>query len=167
MDSRIQKMADVLVNYSMEVKPGQRVLVRGTSPLAQPLMQAVYESALKAGGLAYNYVHMSQEDFIVLSNGSTQQIESGNPMLRLMYETSDAIVRIEADEDTKSLGTFPTEKSQARQRARGEWLAIQMRREAEHTLRRCTTLFPTEAYARDAGMTMAQYEDFVYSACMV
>src|SRR5262249_9137692 len=149
MDSRTQKMAEVIVNYSTEVTPGDRVLFRGTSPLAQPLMQALYVEALKAGGLPFNYIHMSREDYLVLDNGSIEQIEAVNPMLQLMYNTADVIVRIEADEDTKALANFPTEKLQARAKARGGLLSVQMARESDKTLRRCTTLYPTEAYAND------------------
>src|SRR5215470_7111701 len=107
MDSRIQKMANVLVNYSTAVKPGDRVLFRGTSPLAQPLMQALYEEALKAGGLAFNYVHMSNEDEIVLRTGSVDQLQTPNPMLKMMYETCEVIIRIEAEENVQALSAFP------------------------------------------------------------
>src|SRR5260221_13327498 len=100
MDPRTQKMAKVIINYSTAVKPGELVLIRGTSPFAQPLMQALYEEAIKAGGNAHNYVHMSQEDNIVMANGSIEQIEILNPMLKLMYDTADVIVRIDCDEDT-------------------------------------------------------------------
>jgi len=160
-------MASVLVNYSTQVKPGDRVLFRGTSPLAQPLMQALTAEALKAGGFVSNYVHMSGEDRIFLENGSDPQLESPNPMLKLMYDSADVIIRIEAEEDTAALAGFPTAKAQARARAYGALLAVQMARESDRTLRRCTTLFPTESYARDAGMSFAEYEDFVYGACMV
>ncbi|MCC7209112.1 MAG: aminopeptidase [Anaerolineae bacterium] len=160
-------MARVLVNYSTQVKPGDRVLFRGTSPLAQPLMQALTAEALKAGGIVSNYVHMSGEDRIFLENGSDAQLEAVNPMLKLMYDTADVIIRIEAEEDTAALAGFPTAKAQARARAYGGLLSVQMARESDGTLRRCTTLFPTEAYARDAGMSVAEYEDFVYGACMV
>jgi aminopeptidase len=40
-----------------------------------------------------------------------------------------------------------------------------MRRGAEKTFKWVTTLFPTEAYAHEAGMTLKDYEDFVYQAC--
>src|SRR5260221_373422 len=93
MDSRTQKMAEVIVNYSTEVKPGDRVLFRGTSPLAQPLMQALYAEAHKPGGLPFNYFHMRKEDYIVMDTGSTEQIEAVNPMLKLMYDTADVIER--------------------------------------------------------------------------
>ena len=34
-------------------------------------------------------------------------------------------------------------------------------------MRWCGTLFPTNAHAQDAGMSLSSYEDFVYSACHV
>jgi len=167
MDPRIQKMANVLVNYSTAIKPGERVLFRGTSPLATPLMQALTVEALKAGGIPMNFAHMSSEGRLMVEHGSIAQIEAVNPMLKLMYDTADVIIRIEAEEDTEALKGFSTDRIQARSRSLGVLLGVQMEREANGSLRRCTTLFPTAAYARDAGMSLKEYEDFVYSACMV
>lgn len=167
MDPRTQKMANVIVNYSTQVKAGERVLFRGTSPQAQPLMQALTEEALKVGAHPVNYIHMHDEDGVMMRHGSIEQIEHVNPMLKLMYDSADVIVRIEADENTRALASFAPEKSKARARARGGLINIQMAREAARTLRRCTTLFPTIGYAQDAGMSLHDYEDFVYGACMV
>lgn len=167
MDSRTQKMAEVIVNYSLAVKPGEVCLFRGTSPLAQPLMRALTAEALKAGGVPFNYVHMSGEGVVLLEHGAVAQIERLNPMLKLMYETASCIVRIEAEEETGALVAFPPEKQQAYMRSKGGIINIQMDREAARTLRRCTTLYPTPAYARDAGMSETDYENFVFGACMV
>jgi aminopeptidase len=167
MDARIKKMAEVLIRYSLAVQPGQRVLLRGTSPLAQPLMQALTEETLKAGGHPVNYVHMSGEGPIVLTHGSESQIEYVNPILKLAYESFEKIIRIEADEDTSALGGFPADKSKAWARSRGGLINIQMAREGSGELERCTTLFPTPSYAKDAGMSFEAYEAFVFNACMV
>ena len=48
-DIRVEKLADLLVNYSIGVKPGQTVAIQGSS-LAEPLIRALYASILKAGG---------------------------------------------------------------------------------------------------------------------
>lgn len=167
MDARISKMASVIVNYSTKVKPGDKVLIRGTSPLAQPLMQALYQESLKAGGITFTYVHMSKEDDIVMGNGNSAQIEAINPMLKMMYEECDVIVRIDCEEDTHGLSRFDADKSKSRMRARGAITQIQMRREADKSLRRCTTLFPSPAYAADAGMSFEDYSDFVFRGCML
>jgi aminopeptidase len=41
------------------------------------------------------------------------------------------------------------------------------RRMDDRTLRWCLTLFPTEAYAQDAEMSLTDLEDFAYKACLV
>lgn len=167
MDTRIQKMAEVIVNYSLAIKPGERFLIRGTSPLAQPLMAALTAEALKVGGQPFNYVHISGEGPLMVKYGSEGQLEAVNPLLKLAYETFEKLVRIEAEEDTAALKGLPASKQQAWARSKGSIIGIQMAREGAGELLRTTTLFPTPAYAKDAGMTLTEYENFVYSACMV
>ena len=48
-DPRLQKLASVLVNYSVGVKKGQIVRISGP-PVSQPLIVALYEKVLEAGG---------------------------------------------------------------------------------------------------------------------
>ena len=49
-DPRVAKLAQVLVQYSAGVKPGDLVSIRGTS-LSEPLVQALLKETLKAGGV--------------------------------------------------------------------------------------------------------------------
>jgi aminopeptidase len=44
---------------------------------------------------------------------------------------------------------------------------ISMQRTAAKDLRWMVTLLPTDAYAMDAGMSLAEYEDFYFGACLV
>lgn len=166
MDARVEKMAEVIVNYSLGVKPGERVLIRGTSPAAAPLVEALYMAALRAGGQAFTYVHIADENSLAIE--ATEDLEllaAVNPMLKLMYETCDCIVRVEASENPRALSDYPVEAQRARAKAGAEILHIQMRREGEGSLRRCTTQFPTQGYAQAAGMSLRQFEDFVFGAC--
>ena len=47
-DPRVLKLAKVLVNYSVECKPGQQLQI-SADPIASELTLAVYEEAIKAG----------------------------------------------------------------------------------------------------------------------
>ncbi len=168
MDSRIEKMAELLINYSTAVQPGDRVLIRSTSPAAEPLVQALYQTALRAGGQTFTYVHLRDEDSLAIEATHTLDLLAAfNPMLNLMYETFDVIIRIEASENPRALSQYPPETQQARARAGASLMKIQMEREGQGTLRRCTTQFPTQAYAQAAGMSLRQYETFVFEACKV
>lgn len=168
MDRRIEKMADVLINYSTAVRPGEQVLIRSTSPAAEPLVQALYQAALQAGGQAFTYVHLRDEESLAIeATDDLELLAAVNPMLKLLYETFDVIIRIEASENPRGLSDYPTEKQRARAQAGSALMKIQMEREGNGTLRRCTTQFPTQGYAQAAGMSLQQYETFVYEACKV
>ncbi len=166
MDSRIERMADVIVNYSLKIQPGERVLFRSTSPAGQPLIQALYQAALKAGGEAFAYIHIAEEDALALEATTDPALLAAvNPMLKLMYETCDALVRIDCPENVQALSTYPAELQTARAKGLADLISIQMVREGNGSLRRCTTLFPTQGLAQTAGMSLGQYEDFVFNAC--
>ncbi len=47
LDPRIDKLADVLVSYSVAVQPGDKVVLRG-GELAVPLLKAIYAKVLQA-----------------------------------------------------------------------------------------------------------------------
>jgi aminopeptidase len=53
-----------------------------------------------------------------------------------------------------------------RSQAQTELMKTFMQRSASGALRWVTTLFPTDAHAQDAEMSLSEYEDFVYGACM-
>jgi aminopeptidase len=166
MDSRIEKMAEVLIDYSTGVQPGDRVLIRSTSPAAEPLVQALYQAALRAGGKAFTYVHLREEDSLALEAAADPDLlGTVNPMLQLMYESCEVVIRIEASENPRALSTYPADLQTAWAKGKAALMKIQMAREGDGSLRRCTTQFPTQGYAQAAGMSLSQYEDFVYGAC--
>lgn len=166
MDTRVEKMAQVLITYSTAVKPGELVLIRATSPAAAPLVAALYQEALRAGGKAFSYVHISDESSLALeATDDLKLLAAVNPMLKLMYETAQVVIRIDADENPRALSDYPAEKQRARAAGLSELMEIQMVREGNGSLRRCTTQFPTQGYAQAAGMSLQQYEDFMFGAC--
>jgi aminopeptidase len=159
-------MAQVLIRYSTGVQPGERVLIRSTSPAGEPLCQALYEETFRVGGLPSVYLHMRQDDTIAMDATDDPRLLSYvDPMLKMMYEEAEVIIRIEAEENTRTRTAYPLAAQIARAKAYSGLMDIQMRREANKTLRRCTTQFPTMGYAQTAGMSLRQYEDFLYGAC--
>ncbi len=166
MNDYIEKMAEVIINYSTGVKPGGLVLLRGTSPAAEPLIRALYQAALRAGGQAFSYIHLGDEDCLAIeATDNLDLLAAVNPMLKLMYETFDVIVRVEASENPRALSDYSPAQQKARLQALAGLMSIQMEREGTGALRRCTTQFPTHGYAQAAGMSHSQYARFVFEAC--
>ncbi|MBI5959263.1 MAG: aminopeptidase, partial [Chloroflexi bacterium] len=93
------------------------------------------------------------------------QLAYVNPMLKMMYDEAEVIIRVEASENMRDRSRYPLAQQSARASAHNALIQVQMRREAAGELRRCTTQFPTFAYAQSAGMSLIQYEDFLFNAC--
>ena len=165
-DPRVSKLAQVMVEYSLGLRPGQQFWMR-TTPLAQELNLAVYEAAVKAGAyvLVDQAIPGAEEAFY--RHASDQLLDFVPPYRRLVAETFDASLRIWADDNTRALaGIDPTRLARTR-KAGAELFKTIMRRSAEGSYRWCVTAYPTSAMAQDANMSLADYAEFVYGAGML
>jgi aminopeptidase len=164
-DIRIEKWADLLVNYSIKVKPRERVLLRADM-LAEPLVKAVYAKILAAGGFPYVYMDIpgNRETFFKLANDD--QLAYVSEPLKLAMSTFECMVRIIADENTRALNHVDPVKVKKNAQANRELQEIYMARAARGELRWSLTAYPTQAYAQDADMSLEDYTEFIYGAVM-
>lgn len=162
-DPRLEKLADVLVNYSVGVKKDQVVRISGP-PLSQPLMAEVCRKVIAAGG--HPLVRMSPEELgeIFLKHASEEQLAYVSPFTKQEYETIDCSIGIWAEENTKSLTNVDPRRIGLSQAARKPLMEIFMKRAAAGQLRWTGTQFPTQGSAQDAEMSLEEYEDFVFTA---
>jgi aminopeptidase len=164
-DIRIDKLADVLVNYSTGVRPGDRVLIRGDVQGA-PLLRAIYARALQAGGHPMVVPELEGINELFFRYASDDQLRHLPPLLKMAIETYDVLISVGADSNTKELSSVDPAKMVLVDQAQTEIMQTFMRRSAAGELRWTTTIYPTNAYAQDAEMSLSEYEDFVYGACM-
>ena len=71
-----------------------------------------------------------------------------------------------ADVNARELSQADPKKQARAQKARKHLMETSMRRSAAGEYRWALTLFPTHAYASEAGMSLREYEDFYYAACL-
>jgi len=81
-------------------------------------------------------------------------------------ETYDVRISIIADANTKALTRVDPAKLVLRDRAWSDLMKVFMKRAASGELRWVLAPFPTNAFAQDAEMSLEEYEDFVYGACL-
>ncbi|MDZ4763679.1 MAG: aminopeptidase [Chloroflexota bacterium] len=163
-DQRIAKLADVLVNYSTTVKPGEWVGVLGDVG-ALPLIRAVYDQVLAAGG---NPTLMLSDDYMTrqfLRAANDDQIAWLDPTQTLYLDSADVYIRMGAPQNTRAMTHIDAKRTQKVQSARRSWLDTRMRRAAEGAFKWVGTLFPTEGLAQEAGMSLEEYEAFAFGAC--
>jgi aminopeptidase len=164
-DPRVEKLADVLVSYSTNVQPGDKVLLQGDT-LAEPLIKAVYAKVLQAGGLPMTQVLLPGMDELFFRYASDDQLTYVPEPIKLIVETYDVRITVRAVANTKDLSGVDPAKMVLRSQANRDLMKTFMERSATGELRWVVTIFPTDAYAQDAEMSLSAYEDFVYGACM-
>jgi aminopeptidase len=163
-DPRTTKMAETLVNYCVEVQEGDKVALRGALP-ALPLVVETYRQIIHAGG--HPLLLLEDESFaqILLREGSDAQIKHVADPVNLMVETYDCVINVRGSDNTRTLSAVDPAKQQMASVAGKALLNTYMRRASEGSLRWVSTMYPTAAHAQDADMSLADFEDFVYSAC--
>ena len=72
-DPRWTSVADVLVNYSTAVQPGDRVMIAMGEIESFPLAHAVYESCVKAGAFPQAQFLSEKLRHSLLKHGSAEQ----------------------------------------------------------------------------------------------
>ena len=164
-DPRVQNLAKILVGYSTEVKEDDVVAIDGESAAA-PLLLAVYEEVLKAGGHPVLNVALDGQIAAYFKHASDKQLEWISPFAEWMVDNADVRIAIGASTNTRELSGVPPERQTRRQTATGPVLNRMMERSAAGDFRWCYTLFPTNAYASEAEMSLAAYEDFYFGACL-
>lgn len=166
IDPRVAKMADTIVGYCLDLKPNDTFLIAGP-PAAAPLIRETYRAALHAGAHPIVRLSLPGLDEILYAEGSPEQLQFLPQTLLDETETLNARLVIQAAENTKSLSGVDPQRIALRQSALGRIGRRLMQRSAAGDLRPCLTLFPTEAHAQDAEMSLESYADFVFGACLL
>lgn len=153
-----ERYAQLLVGYCTDVQPGENVLLNLELP-ALPLARPLVREVLKAGGVPHlrlSYPELTA-DLLELAQDSLLDGEAG--LERSEIEHTHAWIRVGAPTNTRALtGADSSKLGRLQKRSRGV---------TAHRTRKtkwCGTLFPTPADAQEAGMSLDDYETFVYGA---
>lgn len=162
-DPRLTKLAGVLVNYSVGVKPGQLVRING-GPIASDLVLEIYREVIKAGGNPLVRMVPDELSEILLKEGSDEQLRYVNPIAVMESEKIDCSIGIWAGDNTRSMTNADPHKMGIVATARKPLSTLFMKRAAEGSLRWVGTQYPCNSSAQDAEMSLSEYEDFVFNA---
>ena len=164
-DHRVDALAQILVRYSTKVKKGDVCSIAATSA-AEPLVQAIYEEVLRAGGLPVMQLTTNGAQAAFYELAGDEQLDWVSPTTDWAVENADVHISVMASLNTRELSHADPKKQARAQNARKVIMETSMRRAAEDDYRWSLTLFPTHAYASEAGMSLGAYEDFYYAACL-
>ncbi len=165
VDPRTEKLAKLCVHYSVDVKPEEKVLIQG-SESAFPLINEIYKECLLSDvypmilanlNVAYTFFRYAKE----------HQLKFVSPFEKFIVENTDVRIGIFCEPNPKRLTNIDPAKIKMRAASRRELAEIFNKRTAEGKLRWTVLPYPINAQAQEAAMSLPEYEDFLYSSCLV
>ena len=165
-DPRIPELAKLLVERCLDVQPGWQVSVRA-SPLARPLVEEVARAIGRRGAYYLPRINWGPEryrpDLEWALEAPLELLGELPPIERHQVETEDARLTIRAPEDVHAGADIDPERRKLLQQA----AEPASRRARALEVRWALVEYPTDAAAAEAGMSLAEYEDFVFGACLL
>jgi aminopeptidase len=168
-DLRLTNLANIMVTYSTQVKPGDYVAIL-MQPPALPLAEEVYRQVLAAGGYPYlllgglrSRVETEHLAYILYTQGNDDQIRHVNRFEKIVREEFDVMIIIESQTNTRGLTSVDPARQRLRAQAYADLTRTYQQRSAAGELRWVLTVFPTDAYAQEADMSLMEFEEYVYS----
>ena len=160
-DPRIDEYARLLVDRSVGVQPGWQVLVRA-SHLGRPLVDAVVEQIARKG--AYPILQLSFEQIggPFAREAPIEVLREPAPLQRRIWDEVDAFIAIYGPENTRE----GAELSAERQAALRQMSAPMRERTMALAAPWVVAEYPVHATAQDAGMTLGEYEEFIFDAVL-
>jgi len=162
-DIRIEKLAKLLVNYSLDIQKGEKLLIM-TSNASFPLIKEVYKEAILKGAFPDVRIQSNELKEILLKNGTEEQLLFMSPIDEITVDNYNAFLTIWGDDNTKPFSNIDSSTITKNMEGKKDWRSKFFNKIATKEIKWCGTLFPTNASAQDASMSLDEYEDFVFSA---
>ena len=120
-DTRVQKFAKVLVEHSARIKPGDRVLIEGTTA-AEPLIRELFIQVLEKGGHPHPMVALPgmmpfSQDEMYVTYAKDTQLDFVPTFYKLAYDQFELRIRIHSATNTRGTGSVDPLKVQRRGKA--------------------------------------------------
>lgn len=162
MDERIKALAKNLVNYSMEVKKGDKVYIHyigeSTEDLARQLVKEVYE----AGGIPFPHYTSQRIQREVLLHCTEEQLKlmaeiDGGEMDRM-----DCYVAVRGSENVAELSDVPSDKMKLYDILYST--PVHHERRVKNT-RWVVLRYPNSAMAQLSNSSLEAFEDYYFNVC--
>lgn len=157
--TKLKKIADIMIHYSVELKKGEKILLIGYGFEAYPLIKELYREAVKAGAIKID-VRFPQSELsrIFYEEADEKQLKYLDPLEKKTADNYDAMIQIVADENPFEMSQIDHKKIVMAQKARKPVSDIL------HEKKWCLFYYPSRSYAQTAKKPMEEWENFVLDA---
>ncbi|HKZ94809.1 MAG TPA: aminopeptidase [Candidatus Bathyarchaeia archaeon] len=161
VDERTVEVAKLLIDYSTKTKRGDRVLIRADAS-ARDLALEIYKQALLRGAHPWIRPELPGARYAFFKHASDEQLSFVPEHDMVEIKSTDVYISLGAPSNVKELSSIDPTRISARMKALkavNDW-------RVEKT-RWVIFAYPTEAFAQEAEMSLPEFEDFVYNACLI
>jgi aminopeptidase len=160
-DSRFAQLAKNLVNYSINIQPGEKLLIE-VNGLEVPLAREIVKETYKAGGLPFLTVKNHQLMRELIMNTSIEHMQQVASYELARMKEMDAYIGIRAGENVTELADVPSDKMAIYQEYFSKVVHTD---ERVPNTRWCVMRYPNFSMAQLAGMSTEAFEDFYFDVC--
>jgi aminopeptidase len=160
-DERWSRLAEILVSYSTRVQPGDRVLITMMEVETRPLVEAVYEQVVRAGGFPEVQYASDWLKRILLRHGTDEQVDWEPELEAYGMQWADAYIGLRGGRNPYEFGDIPAERLAAHRRAMGK--VSTKRNELERWV---LVKVPNEAFAQQSGLSLDETMAFFFDASL-
>lgn len=160
MDDRISKLSRILVSYSCDIQPGEKVLVSYEGDACKPLIQTVIKDIYRAGGLPYFEVRDSSLSREILLGCEEGQIEFMRDCQLAQMKGMDAYIAVRGGLNASELADVPADKLNLYNKVLRPVLDYRVNHTKWVVLR-----YPNYSMAQLAGTSLESFEDFYFNVC--
>ncbi|MCI8284449.1 MAG: aminopeptidase [Firmicutes bacterium] len=160
MDERNRKFAEMIVNYSCSVKPGERVLIDEVGVTAKPLIKELIKAVYKAGGYPFLGLSDATLNREIIMNCKREQLEYMRDYQLYQMKGIDAYIAVRASDNTSELSDVPSDKLNMYNEVLQPVLDERVNNTKWAIMR-----YPNYSMAQLAGMSLEAFEDFYYNVC--
>lgn len=157
-DPRLERWADVIVDFCTQVQPGERIEITGEIQ-GETLMLALYRRCLQRGAFPVLKPVFSEAAEIFYQTASDAQLREVSAVSIFEAEHTQVSLHVSAESNSRALAAVDPAKVSTVRKARQNLARIRKER-----VRWNITSFPTHSSAQDAGMSIREFAELIFSA---
>ncbi len=161
-DKRNEILARNLLTYSVDLQPGEKIMIEVRGRETLELAKALVGEATRLGGIPFWYYNDRSLLRQWIQNASAEQFEAFAELHLKLMKGCDAYISVDGSDNL-----FDLSDVDAAQLTRYQTLYVEpvQLRERVNNTKWCVLRYPSNSYAQLAQMSQEAYEDFYYDVC--
>jgi aminopeptidase len=164
IDDRITRLAENIVVNSLKLKKGETVYIEAFSAGTRDMFEALIKAVVKAGGVPFYYFNDNAFVIDAIDGANAKQVQGWADLHKYLMQKADCYVGVRGYEDMFAFSGVDLKAQDLYRKIFQE--QVHMRERLPHT-RWCVLRYPNSAMAAMSRMSLKEFEDFYFNACLL